>query len=113
MWNFTDSIEQSILEVSDEYCNQMEQRGFNVTKGAQTSVLLREAALDSRLEALREVALSLLNEVESLQRSQPPHPDRKVRLQDEVRQFEIDLIRTTLDRTSGRSNSRRAIAGRY
>lgn len=75
--------------------------GLTSPRGAQTSVLLREAALDSRLDALREVAVSLLNEVESLQRSQPPHPDRKLRLQDEVRQFEIDLIRTTLDRTNG------------
>src|SRR5882757_10516443 len=70
-------------------------------RGAQTSILLREAALDSRLESLREVALQLLKEVESLQRAQPPHPDRKLRLIDEVQQFEIDLIRTTLDRTNG------------
>jgi DNA-binding NtrC family response regulator len=75
--------------------------GLTSPKGAQTSILLREAALDSRLEALREVALNLLTEVESLQRAQPPHPDRKLRLHDEVRQFEIDLIRTTLDRTNG------------
>ena len=75
--------------------------GLSSPRGAQTSILLREAALDSRLEALREVALNLLKEVESLQRAQPPHPDRKLRLHDEVQQFEIDLIRTTLDRTNG------------
>jgi|ERR1700682_982402 len=75
--------------------------GLSSPRGAQTSILLREAALDSRLEALKEVALNLLNEVESLQRAQPPHPDRKLRLHDEVQQFEIDLIRTTLDRTNG------------
>ena len=75
--------------------------GVSSPRGAQTSILLREAALDSRLEALREVALNLLNEVESLQRAQPPHSDRKLRLHDEVLQFEIDLIRTTLDRTNG------------
>jgi transcriptional regulator with GAF, ATPase, and Fis domain len=75
--------------------------GLSSPRGAQTSILLREAALDSRLEALRDVALNLLNEVESLQRAQPPHPDRKLSLHDEVRQFEIDLIRTTLDRTNG------------
>ena len=75
--------------------------GVSSPRGAQTSILLRAAALDSRLEALREVALNLLNEVESLQRAQPPHPDRKLRLRDEVRQFEIDLIRTTMDRTNG------------
>ena len=75
--------------------------GLTSPRGAQTSILLREAALDSRLEALRDVALNLLNEVESLQRAQPPHPDRKLSLHDEVRQFEIDLIRTTLDRTNG------------
>lgn len=75
--------------------------GISSPRGALTSTLLREAALESRLEALREVALNLLNEVESLQRAQPPHPDRKLRLHDEVQQFEIDLIRTTLDRTNG------------
>lgn len=75
--------------------------GLSSPRGAQTSILLREAALDSRLEALREVALQLLKEVDSLQRAQPPHPDRKLSLQDEVQQFEIDLIRTTLDRTNG------------
>jgi len=75
--------------------------GLSSPRGAQTSILLREAVLDSRLEALRDVALNLLNEVESLQRAQPPHPDRKLSLHDEVRQFEIDLIRTTLDRTNG------------
>lgn len=75
--------------------------GISSPRGAQTSILLREAAIESRLDALREVALNLLSEVQSLQRAQPPHTDRKLRLQDEVQQFEIDLIRTTLDRTNG------------
>lgn len=85
--------------------------GLSSPRGAQTSILLREAALDSRLEALREVALNLLNEVESLRRAQPPHPDRKLRLQDEVQQFEIDLIRTTLDRTNGNQTSAARLLG--
>lgn len=85
--------------------------GVPSPRGAQTSILLREAALDSRLEALKQVALSLLNEVASLQRAQPPHPDRKLRLSDEVKQFEIDLIRTTLDRTNGNQTRAARILG--
>ena len=70
-------------------------------RGAQTSLHLREAALENRLEALREVALSLLSEVESLRRVQPPPNDCQLKLHDEVQQFEIDLIRITLERANG------------
>jgi len=70
-------------------------------RGAQTSLLLREAALENRLAALREVALSLLSEVESLRRVQPQVADHSLRLYDEVQQFEIDLIRITLERANG------------
>jgi DNA-binding NtrC family response regulator len=70
-------------------------------RGAQTSILMREAALENRLEALREVALNLLSEVESLRGVQPQQSDRSVKLHDEVQQFEIDLIRITLDRANG------------
>lgn len=75
--------------------------GVQSPRGAQTSLRLREAALESRIESLRQAALNLLTEVESLRGAQAPRVDGNVKLHDEVQQFETDLIRTTLDRTNG------------
>ena len=60
-----------------------------------------EAVIDNRLNTLREVALTLLREVESLRVSQEHAEKRSLKLHDEVRRFEIDLIRSALGRTSG------------
>jgi len=72
----------------------------------ETSLLLRETRLDCRLNALREIALTLLSEVEVLRNMQSSSVNPRLRLRDEVQQFEIELIRTALERTSG--NQRRA-----
>lgn len=64
-------------------------------------VLHNEVVLDNRLTALREVALTLLREVESLRITEPVNLSRKVRLSDEVQKFEVDLISSALTRTAG------------
>ena len=69
-------------------------------KAGQGATLLREATIDTRLDALKEVALTLLGAVDSLRSAQPSR-DHSIRLQDEVQRFETDLIRTALDRTGG------------
>ena len=69
-------------------------------KTGQGGVLLREATLDNRLDALKDVALTLLDAVESL-RSDQQSRDHSVRLHDEVQRFETELIRTALERTGG------------
>jgi transcriptional regulator with GAF, ATPase, and Fis domain len=69
-------------------------------QAGQGSILLREATFENRLEALRDVALTLLDAVDSLRNSQPSR-DHSLRLQDEVQRFETDLIRTALERTGG------------
>ena len=74
---------------------------LSLPDGAQASTLLREATLDNRLETLREIALTLLGKVESLRSAQPVRGDRRIRLHDEVKRFEIDLIRSALERTRG------------
>jgi DNA-binding NtrC family response regulator len=79
--------------------------------GAQASILLREAALDHRLGALREAALNLLTEVESLGSAHRPRAERSLRLNDEVKQFEIDLIRIALDRTHGNQTQAARLLG--
>jgi transcriptional regulator with GAF, ATPase, and Fis domain len=69
-------------------------------KAGQGPMLLREATIESRLDALKEVALTLLGAVDSLRSAQPPQ-DKSLRLQDEVQRFETELIRTALERTGG------------
>lgn len=68
--------------------------------GDDASTLVREAALEQRLKAIREVALNLLTEVESLGGPRM-RSSRNLKLHEEVQQFEIDLIRIALDKTAG------------
>ncbi|HMG75436.1 MAG TPA: helix-turn-helix domain-containing protein [Pyrinomonadaceae bacterium] len=63
--------------------------------------LRNEVVLDNRLTALKEVALTLLREVESLRITGPVNLSRKIRLPDEVQRFEVDLICSALSRTAG------------
>lgn len=68
--------------------------------GAQASILLRETTLDNRLNALRDVAVALLNDIETLRGSEP-RGEGELKLDEQVKRFEIDLIRTALDKTGG------------
>jgi DNA-binding NtrC family response regulator len=58
------------------------------------------------LDSLREAALTLMREVESLANMQEPQTNGKLVLQEEVQRFECELIRQALQRTHG--NQRRA-----
>src|SRR5215207_56145 len=60
-----------------------------------------QSNVDARLNTLRETVLQLLDEVESLAISKPVDIKNGARFSDEVRQFEVSLIRTALGRTSG------------
>ncbi|HKP82582.1 MAG TPA: helix-turn-helix domain-containing protein [Pyrinomonadaceae bacterium] len=60
-----------------------------------------ESSVDARLNTLRETVLQLLDEVESLAISKPVDIKNGAHFSDEVRQFEMSLIRTALGRTSG------------
>ena len=62
--------------------------------------LLRDEAFESRLSSLRDVALELLNAVESLKGASVGR-NRGLNLQDEVRRFETDLIQAALVKTAG------------
>src|SRR3982750_936349 len=59
------------------------------------------APLSNRIAALRELTLTLLREVEALGGSQSQETKRSISLQEEVRRFEIDLIRYALRQTGG------------
>jgi len=78
-------------------------------RGPQVSSQQREVVLNSRLDALREIALSLLTELETL--GSAPAAAGKIRLDDEVKRFEIDLIRAALDRAHGNQSRASRILG--
>jgi transcriptional regulator with GAF, ATPase, and Fis domain len=59
------------------------------------------SSVEVRLNTLRETVRELLHEVESLAISKPVDVRSGTRFSDEVRQFEVSLIRTALGRTSG------------
>lgn len=80
----------------DESILQLE---ANVAESAEQT--RTEPNVDVRLNTLRETVLQLLDEVESLAISRPVDIKRGARFSDEVRQFEVSLIRTALGRTSG------------
>src|SRR5882672_3704596 len=73
---------------------------LSTAKTGQGGILLREATLDNRLDALKDVALTLLQAVDSLRTAEQSR-DHKVKLHDEVQRFESELIRTALERTGG------------
>jgi transcriptional regulator with GAF, ATPase, and Fis domain len=62
---------------------------------------LRERTLHSHLDDLRAMARSLLTELESLGRPGALEPEGKLNLDDEVKRYEIGLIRAALDKADG------------
>ena len=74
---------------------------------------LRESTLADRIKTLREITLSLLTELESLGNLTAPvaAPQRSLRLEDEVKRFEIALIRAALVRTKGNQARAAALLG--
>ena len=62
---------------------------------------LREPTLHSRLDDLRAMARSLLIALDSLGQPDAPEPDGKLNLDDELRRYEIGLIRAALDKAEG------------
>jgi DNA-binding NtrC family response regulator len=66
-----------------------------------TDQRLDEKKMDDRISTLRQTVLQLLQEVESLTVAAPVGLKAGARLDEEVKQFEMNLIRTALGRTAG------------
>jgi transcriptional regulator with GAF, ATPase, and Fis domain len=75
--------------------------GLEVNSPDSTEQPPTDQNVDARLNTLRETVLQLLDEVESLAISRPVDIRHGACFSDEVRQFEVSLIRTALGRTSG------------
>ena len=82
--------------------NAMNWRVEQASDLAIGSVTRFESSLDNeRLNALRNLVLLLLREIESIQLERPGSADESAGLQDQVQRFESDLIRQALYRTRG------------
>ena len=68
---------------------------------ASQSTLLRDATLENRINVLREIAVTLLGEVDLLRGAAPTRSDSELSLHDEVQRFERELIQSALARTNG------------
>jgi DNA-binding NtrC family response regulator len=74
---------------------------FEVSQEQGTDERLSKNNMDDRINTLRQTVIQLLQEVESLTMSVPVGLKNGARLDEEVRQFEMNLIRTALGRTAG------------
>jgi len=70
----------------------------------------RDVPLNAHLENLREIASTLLTEIDSLNRLTPATPSA-MDLKDAVKNFEIDLISAALERTRGNQSQAARLLG--
>jgi transcriptional regulator with GAF, ATPase, and Fis domain len=77
---------------------------------SQLSSSMREVPLNAHLENLRDLAYSILSELESLHEPRPKTSE-PVHLKDAVQQFERDLIRAALERTRGNQSQAARLLG--
>lgn len=60
-----------------------------------------EATLSSHVEVLKDLAQALIREIDRLRHAQLPDVELGVNFYEEVERFEVNLIRSALERTGG------------
>ena len=60
-----------------------------------------EATLSNHVEVLKDLAQALIREIDRLRNTQLPDVERGVHFYEEVERFEVNLIRSALERTGG------------
>lgn len=60
-----------------------------------------EASLSNHVEILKDLAQALIREIDRLRNAQLPEVERGIDFYAEVERFEINLIRSALERTGG------------
>lgn len=71
---------------------------------------IRDVPLNARLENLRDIACTLLTELDSLGQL-APRPASPIDLKDAVQKFEMDLISAALERTRGNQSQAARLLG--
>ena len=85
--------------------------GLPLTEGSKVSPNVSQAMLKNRIRAFRGVILSLLTEIESLTNGTEPTLKGKLSLDEEVKQFEIDLIVAALLQSHGNQSRAAQVLG--
>ncbi len=78
-----------------------EQQDRTLINGAQAVAANESGDLTQRAQVLKDLALALLNEVETLGDNQAMDEGGGIDFYDEVRRFEIELIQRALKKTGG------------
>jgi len=101
--NFLGNVEEFIMSSLRPSAPQSSSltRGPARTNATGPDLCLCKVTLPDQIRSLREITLALLTELESLGSLTAPAPERNFRLDDEVRRFEIALIRAALVETRG------------
>ncbi|HEY0322082.1 MAG TPA: helix-turn-helix domain-containing protein [Pyrinomonadaceae bacterium] len=60
-----------------------------------------EATLSNHVEVLKDLAKALIREIDRLRHAQLPDVEQGVNFYEEVERFEVNLIRSALERTGG------------
>jgi DNA-binding NtrC family response regulator len=94
-----------------ESVNLMEREKLRLLKRSEPKSPQLVTGSTTRLEALKVLALALLNEIEALGQTQSQASVRAINLADEVRRFETDLIRGALMQTGGRQRRAARLLG--
>lgn len=68
-------------------------------------------AFAHRLEVLKDIALSLLEEIEALEHVRSINLRRGINLHEELRRFEVHLVQTALERTGGHQTQAAKLLG--
>lgn len=71
------------------------------SQGAGADGPVDEASLSSHVEVLKDLAQALIREIDRLRSTQLPDVGRGLNFYEEVERFEINLIRSALERTGG------------
>lgn len=74
---------------------------LSLSRGTRALPRRREPKLHSRLDDLRAMVRSLLTELESLRLPVELEPEGALNLDDELKRYEIGLIRAALDKADG------------
>lgn len=78
-----------------------EQQHRTLINGAQAEAANESGDLTQRAQVLKDLALALLNEVQTLGDNQAMDAGSGIDFYDEVRRFEIELIQRALKKTGG------------
>lgn len=71
------------------------------SRSAEQDGPVDEASLSQHVEVLKDLAQALIREIDRLRSTQLPDVERGISFYEEVERFEVNLIRSALERTGG------------